>query len=176
MTVAAKFCPRCGAPLAAIPPTRCGSCSYALYVNARPTGTVIVVRDSGSSGREFLALKRTREPRVGWWDLPGGFCDGWEHPAEAAVREAREELGVDVRLDRLVGIYVGRYHHQGETLPVLDCFWLATITAGEIRLDPSEASEYAWLPLDDPPQLAFDTMNRVIRDVLSCLEPDPAGK
>ena len=175
MTVAAAFCPHCGSRLASTPPTRCDSCSYALYVNPRPTGTVILVRDDGLAGREFLALRRVREPRAGWWDLPGGFCDGWEHPADAAVREAREELGVDVRLGDFAGMYVGRYHHQGETLPVLDCFWLATIAAGEIRIDPSEASEYAWLPLRDPPRLAFDTMNLVIRDVVSRLDRQSQG-
>ncbi len=92
-------------------------------------------------------MRRARPPREGWWDLPGGFCDGWEHPADAAVREAREELGVAVRLDRFVGMYLGRYAYQGETLPVLDCFWLASIVDGEISLDPHEATEYTWLPL-----------------------------
>jgi 8-oxo-dGTP diphosphatase len=44
-------------------------------------------------GDRFLALRRAAEPQAGQWGLPGGFCDGWEHPADAAVRE---ELGVDV--------------------------------------------------------------------------------
>jgi 8-oxo-dGTP diphosphatase len=170
MTVAAKFCPRCGAPLAAHPPTRCPSCAYSLYVNARPTGSVIIVQKG-----HFLALRRARDPRRCWWDLPGGFCDGWEHPADTAIREAREELAVEVRLDDFVGMYVGSYDHQGETLPVLDSFWLATIGTGEIHLDATEATEYAWLPLNDPPQLAFDAMNRAISRVVSGLERQPGG-
>lgn len=162
MTTEVSFCPRCGAQLPARPPTICAGCSYQLFVNPRPTATVIIVRD----GR-FLAVRRSIEPRLGWWDLPGGFCDGWEHPADTAVREAREELGVDIRLDDFVGMYLGTYVFQGETVPVLDCFWLAEITAGDIRLDHTENSEYAWWPLDDPPELAFDTMNRAIGEVKS---------
>jgi ADP-ribose pyrophosphatase YjhB (NUDIX family) len=161
VTVDARFCPRCGAPLPGRPPTRCEECGYALYVNARPTATVVIL---DASGQRFLALRRAVEPKAGLWELPGGFCDGWEHPSAAAVREAREELGVEVVVHGLVAMYVGGYEFQGETLPVLDTFWRASIVAGEIRLSP-ESSEYAWLPLDGTPPLAFETMDSVIRDV-----------
>lgn len=160
MTVESRYCPRCGRRLASTPPTTCQSCGYALYVNARPTATVIIVAD----GR-FLALMRTQEPNAGRWDLPGGFCDGWEHPEQAAVREAREELGVRVALGEFVGMYIGSYQHQGELLPVLDCFWLASITAGELAIDRSEASGYDWLPLSAPPAMAFRTMDQALADV-----------
>jgi ADP-ribose pyrophosphatase YjhB (NUDIX family) len=133
-------------------------------VNARPTAGVVVL-----SGSRFLVLRRVQEPKAGQWELPGGFCDGWEHPAEAAVREAREELGVTVRLGELIGLYVDTYEFQGESLPVLDCFWLAEITGGEIALDPAEASEYAWVDLGNPPVLAFGSMNAAVTDLRSRL-------
>jgi 8-oxo-dGTP diphosphatase len=161
VTVDARFCPRCGESLPGRPPTRCDFCGYALYVNPRPTASVIVV---DPEQRAFLALRRAIEPRAGLWEIPGGFCDGWEHPADAAVREAREELGVEVALGDFVGMYVGSYEFQNETLPVLDLFWLAEIVAGEIRIDPAESLEYAWLPLVGHPPLAFATMDRAIRD------------
>ena len=159
MTVNSRYCPRCGSALPGCPPTTCPGCSYQLFVNARPTATVIIVRDGS-----FLAVQRTIEPKLGLWELPGGFCDGWEHPADAAVREAREELGVTVRLDEFVGMYLGSYDFQGETLPVLDCFWLATIVDGEIALNPGELSAYEWVSIVDPPPLAFGTMDRAIVD------------
>ncbi|HEX6871683.1 MAG TPA: NUDIX hydrolase [Micromonosporaceae bacterium] len=159
MTTEAAFCPRCGAGLPSRPPTRCTACSYALYVNARPTATVVIVDD----GR-FLAVRRAIEPHLGRWVLPGGFCDGWEHPAQAAVREAREELGVEVVLSQFLGMYLGPYEFQGEILPVLDCSWLAAIVTGPIRIDEREATEFAWLSLADPPELGFETMNRTIID------------
>ena len=141
-----------------LPPVSCGSCGYATFVNPRPSGGVVIVSD----GR-FLALLRAREPQAGLWELPGGFCGGWEHPADAAVREAREELGVTVTLDRFLGMWLTEYRYQDETLPVLDCFWLARIVAGEITLDPSEAADYRWLPLTDPPALAFRSMDAAIK-------------
>ncbi|GGM60456.1 NUDIX hydrolase [Dactylosporangium sucinum] len=159
-------CPRCGARLAQAPPTVCAACSYASYVNPRPTGTGIIVE-----GGRFLAIRRVRDPRAGWWDLPGGFCDAFEHPADAAVREAREELGLSIELGEFVGMYIGTYEFQEESLPVLDCFWLATVAAGELRLDPSEASEHEWFPLADPPQMAFSTMDAALRRVAARLAP-----
>lgn len=171
MTVDARFCSRCAAQLPHRPPVACTACGYALWVNPRPTGTVIIVED----GR-FLAVRRARPPRSGWWDLPGGFCDGWELPADAAVREAREELGIGVVLNTFVGMYVGRYHYQGEDLPVLDCFWLASIVDGEIAPDPVEATEVGWLRLAEPPEMAFATMDVALKDAQSCLGNPPTGK
>jgi 8-oxo-dGTP diphosphatase len=159
VTVDASFCPRCGSPLPGRPPTTCAACGYELFVNARPASTVLIVEDS-----HFLVTLRAIEPKKGLWELPGGFCEGFEHPAEAAVREIREELGITVHLGQFVGMYVGRYEFQQEVLPVLDCFWLATRVEGEITLAADEVTEYAWLPLADPPDLAFDTMNRAIID------------
>ena len=170
MTVDARFCPRCGTALPAKPRSTCTACGYALFVNPRPTGTVVIVED----GR-FLGIRRSREPRSGLWDLPGGFCDGWELPAEAAVREAREELCLQVRLGAFIGMYCESYTFQYEVLPILDCFWFASIVDGELRLDPDEASEWAWLPLADPPPLAFVTTERAIADVRACLEASGAG-
>ncbi|MEV4514847.1 NUDIX hydrolase [Dactylosporangium sp. NPDC049525] len=139
----------------------CAACGYAVYVNPRPTGTAIIVDD----GR-FLVIRRARPPQQGWWDLPGGFCDGWEHPRDAAVREAREELGIDIQLGAFVGMWIGTYEFQDEPLPVLDCFWLAALPQGAtITLDPAEGTEHAWVPLSDPPPLAFSTMESAIREV-----------
>jgi 8-oxo-dGTP diphosphatase len=164
------FCPRCGNRLPGSPPTQCTSCAYQVFVNARPTATVIVVQDRTSAelasgaGKEFLAIRRAIEPKYGRWELPGGFCDGWEHPADAAIREAKEELDVDVQLGQFVGMYLGRYDFQGESLPILDCVWLATITSGQISLAATEASEYAWFSVSNPPELAFETMDRALTD------------
>jgi 8-oxo-dGTP diphosphatase len=171
MTVDARYCPRCAMALPDRPPTVCTGCGYALWVNPKPTGTVIIIQ-----AEEFLAVRRARPPRAGWWDLPGGFCDGWELPADAAVREAREELGLTVRLDRFVGMYLGQYVYQDELLPVLDCFWLASIVDGEITLDPNEATEHTWLSVREPPELAFPTMDAAIVAVQTSLESASAGK
>jgi ADP-ribose pyrophosphatase YjhB (NUDIX family) len=160
VTVEARFCPRCGAGLDDKPPTTCRACGYALFVNARPTASLVV-----HDGQRFLALRRAMEPQAGLWEVPGGFCDGWEEPAVAALREGREELGVQVTLGDFIGMYVGSYDYQGERLPVLDCFFLATLDNGaQVTLDPRESSAVAWFDLDRPPPLAFGTMERAVAE------------
>lgn len=153
------YCPRCAASLHRRPPTVCPSCRYAQFVNARPTGLVVVVDDD-----RFLAIRRAREPRRGRWALPGGFCDGWEHPADAARREAAEELGATVTLRTFVGMYLGPYEFQGERLPVLDCYYLASLDGPDLAPDPLEVSDVDWFALDSPPELAFATMGSAIAD------------
>ena len=69
-----------------------------------------------------------------------------------------------VVLGRFVGMYIGEYEYQGEMLPVLDCFWIARVVSGVIRIDPLESSEYAWLPVHEPPRLAFETMDSALTD------------
>jgi ADP-ribose pyrophosphatase YjhB (NUDIX family) len=114
----------------------------------------------------FLALRRAVEPKAGLWETPGGFCDGWEHPRDAALREGREELGVEVTLLDFVGMYIGCYQYQGEDLAVLDCFWLARLPdSAEVTLDSAESTAHTWLPVLDPPPLAFATMDEALRDV-----------
>lgn len=157
-----EFCSRCGAPVGAPLPVACAACGYEMYLNARPTASLLILDERD----RFLALRRSREPMLGRWEVPGGFCDGFEHPADAAVREAREELGAAVVLADFVGMYVGEYLFQDELLPVLDCFWLATLAPGaRIVLDPLESSELAWFPLVDPPEMAFRTMDQALRQV-----------
>lgn len=143
-----------------MPPVACGSCGYALFVNPRPTGLTIIL-----DGPRVLVILRAHEPQSGKWALPGGFCEGWETPAAAAVREAREELGVDVLLTDFVGMYLGDYEYQGETLPVLDCFWTARISSGEIQANPRELGGYQWAEIGRTPPMAFETMQSALDEV-----------
>lgn len=154
-------CFRCGEALPSAPPAVCRACGYEQYTNARPTASLLIEDDAG----RVLLLRRSRPPGVGLWETPGGFCDTWEEPADAAVREGHEELGVEVILGSFVGMYVGGYEFQGETFPVLDCFWWARLPDGaQLILDPAESSEAAWFELSAPPPLAFSTMIRAVQD------------
>jgi 8-oxo-dGTP diphosphatase len=155
-----RYCPACAAALPGPPPVTCPGCGYAQFVNPRPTGLSIIL-----DGDRVLLLRRARDPEAGRWALPGGFCDGWEAPADAAVREAREELGVGIALTRFVGMYLGSYPYQGERLPVLDCFWTARIIDGEPHPDPAEATGLRWVPLAEVPPLAFPSMDSAMKEL-----------
>jgi ADP-ribose pyrophosphatase YjhB (NUDIX family) len=99
----ARHCIRCGAPTvrhghASI--CRSGGCGFRLYFNPKPVAAVIPWRD----GR-ILLHRRATEPRRGAWAFPGGFVDLGESAQEAAIRESREEMALELVLGELVGVY-----------------------------------------------------------------------
>ncbi|MGH3735451.1 MAG: NUDIX hydrolase [Micromonosporaceae bacterium] len=83
---------------------------------------------------------------------------------------------IEVRLGPLIGLYIGDYRHQGETIPVLDAYYLAVLGGGEPTPDPAEMSEVGWFPLAAPPPLAFPTMDAVVRDARRLIAAGALGK
>jgi 8-oxo-dGTP diphosphatase len=159
-----RFCPACGAPLAprvikAGEPPRlvCGACEFVLYMDPKvAVGTIIRTAD----GRLVL-VKRAIEPGYGRWVFPGGYMDRGEEITAAAVREAREESGLDVRIDGLVNIYsyVGR--------PLIIVVYAATAVSGELCCD-DECLEARLFALEEIPwdELAFKSTHDALRDYL----------
>ncbi|MEX2446491.1 MAG: NUDIX domain-containing protein [Dehalococcoidia bacterium] len=152
-----RFCPRCGRPVEdagdGVPPVRCASpaCDYVWYPDPK-VATGVVVADA--HGR-ILLVRRNHEPRMGRWAFPSGFVDAGEVVEEAATREVREETGVDVRLDALLGLYseAGR--------PVIFVAYAGTIVAGEPAAG-DEAFEVALFEPDALPSLAFEHDGRIM--------------
>lgn len=85
------------------------------------------------------------------YGLPGGVVDPGELPIQAAVREAREEIGVEVRLEYQLGLY----HLRGGGRPdQYASVYVATIVSGEPHVvDPREISKTGWYGLDALPTL-----------------------
>jgi 8-oxo-dGTP diphosphatase len=65
------------------------------------TVDIVIIRKDGS----FVLIKRKKEPFKDYWAIPGGFVEYGEKVEEAAIREAKEETGLDVELKRIVGVY-----------------------------------------------------------------------
>ena len=70
-------------------------------------------------GQELLLMKRAEGFSSGGWFLPGGHLDPGERPAEAAVRELREETGINVAPAWLSLATVMTYAHDGATAHAL---------------------------------------------------------
>lgn len=143
-----RFCPVCAAPfesrlLKAGEPERlvCTGCSFVFYLDPK-LAVGAIIRDDG--GRVVL-VRRAIEPGYGKWVFPGGYVDRGEEVVAAAVREAREETGLDIRLDGLLDIY----SYAGR-VPVI-VVYTATMTGGCLGCDDEglearffESGEIPW--------------------------------
>ena len=159
-----RFCPVCAAALEqrllkAGEPERlvCPKCGFVLYLDPKvAVGTIIDGRD----GRVLL-LRRAIEPGYGKWVFPGGYVDRGEVVERAALREAHEECGLEVRLTGLIGMY----SYQGRTPIVIVYSAASKDSSAEVRID-EESLEARWFTPADIPwsELAFPSTADALRD------------
>lgn len=83
---------------------RCTRCGERYWGNSIPGVQGLLERD----GRVLLG-RRAHEPRKGHWDVPGGFLEDGEDPAEGLRREFREETGLEIEVGELVRIDIEPY-------------------------------------------------------------------
>ena len=109
-------------------------------------------------GRPMLAAIRPRGKPEGLWALPKGKIDPGERPEETAVREVREETGVEGTLVEKLGDVKYTYTRRGgERVFKIVSFYLLRAGRGRIgQIQEAmriEVEEARWLPLDEAPRL-----------------------
>lgn len=97
-----------------------------------------------------------REKVDGCWSLPGGWADVGYSPAEVAVKEVREESGIDVKAVRLLGVFDKKFHnHPPEPWYVYKLFLLCEQTGGQLADTTLETSEVAYFGRNELPPLSL---------------------
>ena len=143
-----RFCALCGERLDPTDPPACPKGHFVHYDNPPTTVQAWIERDG-----TYLILKRNEEPFAGEWDLPGGFVEMGESPADAAVREVAEETRLTVVPTEIIGAFTSAYGDSGRH--TVDIAYLCRLEGGDFELDRVEKSDAAWVPLDEMPRLAF---------------------
>lgn len=100
-----KFCPTCrwelkrkkidGQNL-----LHCSNCGFIFWNNPKPVASVLIHQNN-----KVLLLRRARQPLRGYWCLPGGYINYDETPEQAACREVQEEIGLELKIEGLIGVY-----------------------------------------------------------------------
>lgn len=171
MEIEYRYCPTCAGLLQARllkpgEPERlvCTKCGQVLYLDPKvAVGTIIRTDDD-----RLVLVRRAIEPGYGLWVFPGGYVDRGEEVTAAAIREAREEAGLDVALEGLINIY----SYASRSLIVI--VYAARVVGGELCTD-DECLEARLFTPDEVPwdQLAFHSTNQALREYLQ--EPGAAG-
>lgn len=160
-----SFCPLCGGSLElrTLKPSEpdrlvCRVCGFVFYLDPKVAVGTIIVDDQ----QRIVLVRRAIEPGYGRWVFPGGYVDRGEVVTAAAIREAREETGLDIRIERLLNVfsYPGR-------APVI-IVYVAALTGGCLVCD-DESLEGRFFAPDEIPwdQLAFRSTYEALRQFLT---------
>ena len=162
-----RFCLGCGSPSVHTPNHRafsCDNCGFEFFLNTAPTvaGLILDSRDP----KQILLIRRGRDPAKGKLALPGGFVDPGENAEEALRREVREELGLNIEIDRYLCSFPNNDLYRGIVYPVLDLFFIArTDRSAQPRIRSPEVLEIRWRVLSSGVEhdLAFPSMQAACR-------------
>lgn len=122
----------------------------------------IVVFDK--QGRVLLQNRSKDEAQ---WGFPGGVMELGESAAETAIREVREETGLDVKIDSLLGVY-SKYSHlypNGDKAQPIAIAFTGSIIGGELLIDGKETFDLKFFELDEVPELFNSQHNDILDDI-----------
>ena len=154
-----RFCHFCGHPLMqksldGQARLFCQNCDVPIYENPVPATCLVTIDDQ----KRLLLVKRSVDPKKGFWCLPGGFMELQETPEAAGLRELHEETGLTGKIDRLLGVVSNDSSNYDTVLMVgfLVQTWRGQLIAG----DDADAAD--WFDYPDLPEIAFDSHRKFI--------------
>lgn len=128
---------------------------------------VILVKD-----RQILLVKRGHEPNKGMWSIPGGLIKLGETAEEAAIREVREETGLEVSIGAVAGIFNViikdsdskiKYHYV-----IID--YIGEVVSGMLR-PGTDVTDARWFWLDE---IGDVETSPTVRKALELFRKNPA--
>lgn len=112
------------------------------------------------SGGRILATERGYGAYKGYWEFPGGKREAGESGEEAVIREIREELGIQIAVDSLLGTIE---HEYDDFHLVMDCY-ICHIVEGRITLAEHEAMR--WLSADGLDSVSWLTADMKVLELI----------
>jgi len=113
-------------------------------------------------GERILLIKRQGMHGQGTWSTPGGHLEYGESPEACAIRETKEETGIDITGVRAIGYTNDVFEESG--LHYITLWMRGEHAAGEATVAaPDEASEVAWFPWDALPEPLFLPLRNLIQ-------------
>jgi NADH pyrophosphatase NudC (nudix superfamily) len=156
-------CPECGNASISWPTRKnfsCTDCGFVLYLNIAAAVAVIIE----CQGKILFGVRKN-EPGSGMLDLPGGFVDPGETAEEAAQRELKEELNIDIKDMRYLFSFPNQYIYKGIEYDTLDIIFLASFdTFPEVEAG-DDLVDSVWVTFDDIEfeKIAFNSLRRAIQ-------------
>lgn len=155
------YCPLCGNSMntrmySDKPRRACSECGYIHFTDPKVGVGVLVVAD-----QKVLLVRRAMDPERGKWSIPAGFLDRGEDPKETAVREAREETGLEVAIEGLVDVFYNPPRQGGASVFIL---YRANLIGGTAKAG-DDANAVGFFGTAELPELAFASTRAAIRQL-----------
>ena len=132
---------------------RCADCAYVHFNDPKVAAIAFIAQDG-----KLLLIRRSVDPEKGKWALPAGFVDYGEDPRQTAIRETREETGLDIEPHTLLDVNLTTGFHK-----VIAIVYAASVTGGILRA-ADDADDARWFGPDEIPELAFEMTNRFVQE------------
>jgi 8-oxo-dGTP diphosphatase len=136
----------------------CPNDDFVLWREPKVATAVVVQAEGG-----IVLGRRAIEPAYGEWCLPGGFVNDDESPLDAAMRECREEIGAQVDVTGLLGVY--HIPKRGAS-SLIGVAYRGRLADGEVPTAGSEMLEIRVFPPDALPPLAFPSHRQILSEFL----------
>lgn len=162
-------CPRCCGQNISWPTAKnfsCADCGFVLYLNIAAAAAVIIE----CQGKILFGLRKN-DPGRGMLDLPGGFVDQGESGEEAALREVREETGIELPELRYLFSLPNRYHYRDLDYDTLDLIFLCPLTELPQMHAADDLDKLLWIDRSDivMEQIAFASLRQAVQRYLDSL-------
>ena len=142
-----RFCVECGDPLKKVDDTRyvCSN-NHDFWNHPKSAAAIFPVKDG-----KYLLGKRGQAPQKGKLSSVGGFVNYMEDVQAAAIRETKEETGLDVKIVGQLNPVIN--HYRDDTSTVCSLF-VGEIVGGTPKPN-DDVSELLWFSFDETPELDF---------------------
>lgn len=113
---------------------------------------------------EILLQKRSGTEEV--WGLPGGILEIGDSAEESTIREVKEETGLDVKVDYMVGLYSKYFcsYANGDNAQVVCSCFKCTIVGGDIVIDNKETFDLRFFSKENIPELFIQQHTDMVND------------
>ena len=144
---------------------------YVKYIRSMVGHNKIIMNASGAIIEKDGMILLQRRSDNGKWGLPGGIMEMDETYQEGAIREVKEETGLDIKLDYLVGIYHNKSLKwpSGDKAHVICAVFKAHILSGDIQKD-HESLELKFFSKDNLPEIAAIDHKNALNDFFNCIK------
>lgn len=135
-----KYCPQCGAKTFVAhneKANKCTSCGFVYYFNPSAAVACFIINPQD----EILLVRRAKDPAKGTLDLPGGFVDMYESAEEAAMREVKEETGLEIKDCKYLFSLPNLYMYSGFEVQTVDMVFDCRVENFEGAKAEDDASE-----------------------------------